>query len=383
MGIVFEMCTCTGQQKIIPNSKSVIENEVDNKYDDSPPGVNANYPEEKNKKKINNVAINNEQNNEADTYNNISSNAAFKYKKENSKIKIKTEDKDKVSRKGSINKKSKDKEKDKEKEKDKDKEKDKKKKKKKPKVNETQNIKVENDINSKKNINSNINSNTNNNNNIINNNEEEYKEISISDTILSEIVLNEKPKTIPKEKKKKIKGRNNINIVILGYNEVGKSAFCIRFVENKYEDFYIPSIGIENYSKIIAFNERNYKLNFSVIWGDINSQKQENILSSSDFFFLIYDITKIRSFNQINIYLKQLKKYLFLYDKEGKSPNFCLIGNKCDLERDRKVELEIVNKCVEKYGIKHFDISVMTAKNMNNLIQFFVSIFDKIANSEK
>ena len=66
---------------------------------------------------------------------------------------------------------------------------------------------------------------------------------------------------------------------------MGKSAFCIRFVENKYEDLYIPSIGIENYSKIIAFNERNYKLNFSVIWGDINSQKQENILSSSDFFF--------------------------------------------------------------------------------------------------
>mgnify|MGYP002526438021 CR=1 FL=1 len=70
------------------------------------------------------------------------------------------------------------------------------------------------------------------------------------------------------EKKKKIKGRNNINIVILGYNEVGKSAFCIRFVENKYEDFYIPSIGVENYSKIIAYNDRSYKLNFSVIWGE-------------------------------------------------------------------------------------------------------------------
>ena len=50
-------------------------------------------------------------------------------------------------------------------------------------------------------------------------------------------------KTLPKDKKKKIKGKNNINIAVLGCNDVGKSSFCIRFVENKYEDFYIPSIG--------------------------------------------------------------------------------------------------------------------------------------------
>jgi GTPase SAR1 family protein len=84
-----------------------------------------------------------------------------------------------------------------------------------------------------------------------------------------------------------------------------------------------------------------------VIWGDI--KKHENLLSEADFFFLIYDITKIRSFNQINIYLKQLQKYLFLYDKEGKSPNFCLIGNKCDMEGERRVGLEVVNKCIDKY----------------------------------
>ena len=74
-----------------------------------------------------------------------------------------------------------------------------------------------------------------------------------------------------------------------------------------------------------------------------------------------------------------LNKYFFLYDKEGKSPNFCLAGNKCDLESERRVGKENLNKCIDKYGIKNFDVSVRTAKNMNNLIQFFVGIFDKIA----
>ena len=371
MGIVFEMCNCSGPQKIIPNSKSMVENDINNKYDNNNNEEKAengenieriNSTEEKknkNKNNINNgVIINNEQNNDAETYNNISSKAVQKNKRDSSSSKKSKKKEDKLSQKESERKKEEIKNK-----------KIKKKKSKGIDVDEKNNLN-DKKVNSKKD-----------NNNIIN--EEEFKEIHISDTILSEIVLNEKIKNIPKEKKKKIKGRNNINIVILGYNEVGKSTFCIRFVENKYEDFYIPSIGIENYTKIIAFNERNYKLNFTVLWGDINTQKQENIFSISDFFFLIYDITNIRSFNQINIYLSHLQKYLFLYDKEGKSPNFCLVGNKCDLEGERKVGLEIINKCIDKYGIKHFDISVRTAKNMNNLIQFFVNIFDKIAFSVK
>ena len=390
MGIVIEMCNCTDKKNVIPNSKSMIENDISNKYDNNNDNnqneINIDLSQEKkDHKNINNIIINNEhneQNNEAETYNNIQSIGIQKERKEKrslSKKLIPKEDKvDKLSQKSFKSKSSKsnksiksyksNKSNKSNKKEEEDYNKKLKRKKSKSKMGERK-ISSDEHLNKK--------------NDVINN-EEDYKEIiNISETILSEIILNEKPKTISKEKKKKIKGRNTINILILGYNEVGKSAFCIRFVENKYEDFYIPSIGIENYSKIIAYNERSYKLNFSVLWGEIDAQKQENLLSTTDFFFLIYDITKIRSFNQINIYLKQLKKYLFLYDKEGKSPNFCLIGNKCDLEGERKVGLEIINKCIVKFGIRHFDISVRTAKNMNNLIQFFVGIFDKIAFSDK
>ena len=367
MGTVLEMCNCTGQQVIVPNSKSMVENDInnnnkfDNNNDNNINPNNTNYIEEKkNKKKVNNGVNNNEQNNDSDTFNNISSKGALmtpKQKKERYSLKkIKKKD-DKWSQKDSENKKSKDNLNDR-----------KKKKRKSKKTSEVENL-TDNYESTKKNN--------------IDDIEEDFSEVAISDTILSEIILIEKPKNIPTERKNKIKGRNNINIVILGSSEVGKSSFCIRFVENKFEDFYIPSIGLENYSKIIAFNERNYNLSFSVIWGDLKIQKQENLLNMADFFFLVYDITKIRSFNQINIYLKQLKKYLFLYDKQGKFPNFCLIGNKSDLEGERRVGLEVVNKCIDKFGIKHFEISAKTARNMNNLVQFFVNIFDKIAFSDK
>ena len=123
--------------------------------------------------------------------------------------------------------------------------------------------------------------------NMINNNliDDASDESNISDTIVSDIVLTEKLKLISKEKKSKFKDSNKINIVIIGQKEVGKSSFCIRFVENRFEDFYIPSIGVEKFAKMTAYNSRNFKINFSVICGSDKLKKWINLIEEADFFF--------------------------------------------------------------------------------------------------
>ena len=217
--------------------------------------------------------------------------------------------------------------------------------------------------------------------NMINNNliDDTSDESNISDSVVSDIVLTEKLKLISKEKKSKFKDSNKINIVIIGQKEVGKSSFCIRFVENRFEDFYIPSIGVEKFAKMTAYNSRNFKINFSVICGSDKLKKWINLIEEADFFFFFFYITKIRSFNYLNLYLKQLKNYLFLCDKEEKTPNFCIIGNKYDIEGEKKISNDIINKMIKNNGIKYFDISVKSLKNINNLIQFFVKTYDKLA----
>ena len=373
MGAVLNLCTGSSQQIIVPNTKLIIENDMNDNYNNDINGVkienntNNNFVEEKkNKKKISGGISNIEQICEAETYNLVSSSKGAsilttKIRKEKSSTKKSQKKEDKISTKDMESKKDE----------GIDEKNTKKKKKKKSKYKSCeQNIDVEeNNACSKKSNNVEI--------------EENFENMDISDTILSEIVLNEKLKTISKEKKKKIKGRNYINVVILGHNEVGKSSFCIRYVENKYEGYYIPSIGVENYTKFMAYNDRSYKLNFSVVGGGSKIMQQKNLFEAADFFLLIYDITSIKSFNLINIYLKFINKYLAFFDKGGKSPNFCLAGNKSDLEGERKIGLDFLNKCIDKNGIKHFDISTKTAKNMNNLILYFVNIFDKISSSDK
>ena len=343
MGIKLEMCTCSSQQAIVPNSNSNLENDIINinsSNNNNNKNDNNNLENINEKKKINNggALINNEQSNDAETFKNALSNDASL----TSKNKIESNYSQKVKKK----------ERDKKPKKESDK-----------KTNKSKNQKQEN---------------------VQNNDEElELDNININDNVLSELIIPEKISKISKEKKKKIKGRNSINIIVIGYNEVGKSSFCISFVENKFEDFYIPSICNENFTKMMIYNDHNYKINFLVILGGEKIQKQDNILSTSDFFLFLYDITKIRSFNQINIYLKQTKKYLFFYDKEGKNPNFCIVGNKSDLEGDRKVGNEFPKNSLEKHNIKHFDISIKTGKNVSNIIQNIIKIFDKIAFSSK
>ena len=343
MGVAIEMCTCSPQHAIIPNFKSSLENNGINHYNlnnNNKINDNNNIENIKKKKKISNdVLINNEQSNDTETFKNALSNDVSVSTPKNKgesfySQKVKKREKDKRAKK----------------------ENDK-------KTNKSKNQKQENAQD--------------------NDEELELKNIIISDTILSELVISEKINKIPKEKKKKIKGRNNINIIVIGYNEVGKSSFCIRIVENKFEDFYIPSICNENFCKMMVHNDHSYRVNFLAILGGEKIQKQDNILSTGDFFIFLYDITKIRSFNQINIYLKQTKKFLHFFDKEGKNQNFCIVGNKSDLESDRKVGNEFSKSCLQKNNIKHFDISIKTGKNISNIIQNFLQIFDKIAFSSK
>ena len=191
MGIFTDMCICPNQQVVSANQNLNVRNDLESNI--LMQAENKDNLEEKNDNKKNNN--NNEVNNDAETYN-VSSKGGMMASKRKKKAK------DKLSHKGT--------------------EKDKREKNKK---NEEQNM-----IN----------------NGLIDDN---IDDSNISDTIVSDIILSEKLKLIPKEKKSKMKESNKINIVIIGQKEVGKSSFCIRFVENRFEDFYIPSIGVENLRK--------------------------------------------------------------------------------------------------------------------------------------
>lgn len=231
MGIFTDMCICPNQQIVSANQNLNVKNDLESNVLMQTENKDNLGEKNDNKKNNNNNNNNNEVNNDAETYN-VSSKGGMMASKRKKK------GKDKLSHKGT--------------------EKDKKEKNKKTEEN-----------------------------NMINNGliEDNFDDSNISNIIVSDIILSEKLRIIPKEKKSKMKQSNKINIVIIGQKEVGKSSFCIRFVENRFEDFYIPSIGVEKFAKMTAYNSRNFKINFAVICGSDKLKKWINLIEEADFFF--------------------------------------------------------------------------------------------------
>ena len=80
---------------------------------------------------------------------------------------------------------------------------------------------------------------------------------------------------------------------------------------------------------------------------------------------LVYDITDEQSFLNIRNWIRNIEQHA------SDSVQKVLIGNKCDMTSDRVVQEQQGQKLAEEYGIKFFETSAKTDRNVR---QAFISI---------
>ena len=102
------------------------------------------------------------------------------------------------------------------------------------------------------------------------------------------------------------KVNKEINIVLIGEKQSGKSSFIIQIAEKRFENIYIPTVFIENISKILTYNNKKYILNFNVTPG-VQEYKEDysKLYSQANFIFVFYDISVQGSFTKTKILLKK------------------------------------------------------------------------------
>ncbi len=76
---------------------------------------------------------------------------------------------------------------------------------------------------------------------------------------------------------------------------------------------------------------------------------------------LVYDITDVESFEGINTWLVEIEK------NAPKDVYKVLIGNKCDMENNRKVTVEQGKEFAEQHNMKFFETSAKESKNVNEV----------------
>jgi Ras-related protein Rab-1A len=132
----------------------------------------------------------------------------------------------------------------------------------------------------------------------------------------------------------------------------------------------VTTIGVDFKIKTLDLEGKSVKLQ---IWDTAGQERFRNIVSSyyrgAHGIMMVYDITDLESFQNLNSWLIEIEK------NASKNVYKILIGNKNDMEKDRKVTFEQGKEFASQYGMKFFETS---AKESTNVQEAFVAMTKEI-----
>lgn len=149
-------------------------------------------------------------------------------------------------------------------------------------------------------------------------------------------------------------------LVLIGDSSVGKSCLLLRFADDAFTESYISTIGVDFRFRSVNIGDKVVKLQ---IWDTAGQERFRTITSAyyrgADGIVLVYDVTNPESFNHIQDWLNEVKRYA--------NENTCmlLIGNKND-RTDKHVETAEGKKFAESLGMPFLETSAKTAENVED-----------------
>ena len=145
-------------------------------------------------------------------------------------------------------------------------------------------------------------------------------------------------------------------LLLIGNSSVGKSSLLVRFVDDVWEENFVPTIGVDFKLKTLEIDGKKVKLQ---IWDTAGQERFKNITASyyrgGNGVLVVYDITDRDSFTNLTSWLIEIEK------NANKNVFKLLIGNKNDLESERKVTTEEGKEFADSNGMKFIETSAKTA----------------------
>ena len=165
-------------------------------------------------------------------------------------------------------------------------------------------------------------------------------------------------------------------IIFLGDQGTGKSCILNRFVEDKFDDNYQATIGLDFQRKNVKIDNQDVHL---LLYDTAGQEKFRSLIPmytrDANIIILVYDITRKESFNHIPDWINGLTNVNF------DNVIFALVGNKIDLDDKREVNKDEGIKLAQEKKCIFEEVSAKTAENFSEL--FYKQLFDEIVNKFK
>jgi len=153
-------------------------------------------------------------------------------------------------------------------------------------------------------------------------------------------------------------------VLLLGNSNVGKSSLFLRFVDDIWNDTFVPTIGVDFKIKTFEIDSKKIKMQ---IWDTAGQERFKNIIASyyrgAHGILLLYDVTDKDSFKNLSNWLIEIEK------NSSKNVLKVLIGNKCDLEDKRLVSYNQGKEFADTYGLKFIETSAKKNLNVNEAFE--------------
>jgi len=148
-------------------------------------------------------------------------------------------------------------------------------------------------------------------------------------------------------------------ILIIGDSNSGKSSLLLRYSEDNFSEKYLSTIGVDFKIKTLENEGQRVKLQ---IWDTAGTERFRTITSSyyrgAHGIIVVYDTTDIHSFQNANVWLKEIERYA-----EGEVCKL-LVGNKSDLVSQQQVDDSEAQEFADSQNMLYIKTSAKTGENV-------------------
>jgi len=154
-----------------------------------------------------------------------------------------------------------------------------------------------------------------------------------------------------------------IKLLVVGDSSVGKTNFITMFIENKFNQTYMTTSGMDLKTSSIVVKNKKIRVQ---LWDTAGQEKYraitKNLFLKVQGALVVYDITNDNSFTNLKTWVKSIK------EECGKSMQMIIVGNKCDLDDERVIEKEKALEYAEEEKVEYIETSSKTGENVQKAI---------------